>query len=436
MVAVAAHISAQSHPAIEKAFDTFWSADDPGEAARAGEQIVKADVDFETAWARLKAGRPYTKAQTGELSWRYPAGAGTVFDNVVEIPASYDPSKRWQVRVQLHGGVNRPQVASSGPDLESDAGNDGRRDRAPDLARRRGPNRIAGEDQIYVMPSGWADAEWWHGIQIDNILRLVDRLKRRYNVDESKIYLTGISDGGTGVYFMAMREPTLWSAFLPLNGSVKVLGNRDVRADGDLFVRNLVNKPFFIVNGGRDPLYPVAHVQTHVDLFTRLGVPLVFRPQPNAGHDTSWWPSERAPFEAFVHEHARQAHPEHLSWETERTDRYNRVHWLVIDRLGSTPTDTRFADVEFFFPQRKSSGRVDVERHGNRIDARTNGVAAFTLLLSPDVFDFDQPFTATVNGREVFQGALKRDVATLVKWSARDNDRSMLYGAELQIRVP
>jgi len=29
-----------------------------------------------------------------------------------------------------------------------------------------------------------------------------------------------------------------------------------------------------------------------------------------------------------------------------------------------------------------------------------------------------------------------RDVTTLVTWAARDNDRTMLYGAELHIAVP
>ena len=193
-----------------------------------------------------------------------------------------------------------------------------------------------------------ADAAWWHTNQLDNILRVVDRLKRAYNIDESRVYLTGISDGGTGVYYIAMREPTPWASLLPLNGSIKVLGNPAVKADGELYPANLDNKPLYIVNGGRDPLYPVDHVQTHVDALKRLGVSLVFRPQPAAGHDTSWWRWEREPFEQFVRTHPREAHPAALSWETERVDRSNRAHWLVIDRLGPGSDDASFRDVEIF----------------------------------------------------------------------------------------
>jgi predicted esterase len=436
LVAQTVHLSAQSTAAVDRAFDDFWKADDPSEAARAGERLVKVGVDFDTAWARLRAGRPYTKEKTGELSWRYPAGGGTVFDNVVEIPASYDPSRKWQVRVQLHGGVNRPpEIVNADQGLEGDSGSSAQGGgRAPNLARRRGPNRIPGEEQIYVFPSGWHDAEWWHRVQVDNILRLLDRLKRRYNVDESRVYLTGISDGGTGAYFMAMRASTPWSAFLPLNGSILVLRNPDIRADGELYPNNLVNKPLFIVNGGQDRLYPVSHVQTHIAFFERLGVPLVFRPQPSAGHNTSWWPMERAPFEQFVRQHPRQAHPERLSWETELTDRYNRVHWLVIDRLGATETSGTFTEEEFF-PRRKPSGRADLVRRANTIESQTRDVRDLTLLLSPEVFDFDEPITVMVNGREMFKDRVTKDVATLLKWAARDNDRTMLYGAELKIQL-
>ena len=85
------------------------------------------------------------------------------------------------------------------------------------------------------------------------------------------------------------------------------------------------------------------------------------------------------------------------------------------------------------FPRNGESGRVDLARSGNRSDAKTRGVAAFTLLLSPDQFDLNRAVTVVVNGRTVFEGIVQRDVRTLLKWAARDNDRTMLFGAELRI---
>ncbi len=59
----------------------------------------------------------------------------------------------------------------------------------------------------------------------------------------------------------------------------------------------------------------------------------------------------------------------------------------------------------------------------------------FTLLLSPDKFDFSKPIQVVANGREVFNGKVERSVETLLNWAALDNDRTMLYAAELQINL-
>jgi len=74
-------------------------------------------------------------------------------------------------------------------------------------------------------------------------------------------------------------------------------------------------------------------------------------------------------------------------------------------------------------------------RHDNTVNASTHGVTAFTLLLSPDQFDFTRPITVVANGRTVFKGRVEKSVRTLVKWAAIDDDRTMLFGAELHIRV-
>jgi len=39
------------------------------------------------------------------------------------------------------------------------------------------------------------------------------------------------------------------------------------------------------------------------------------------------------------------------------------------------------------------------------------------------------------NGQVASEGRIEKSVATLLKWSARDNDRAMLFGAELKVQV-
>jgi poly(3-hydroxybutyrate) depolymerase len=502
-----------AQPAANDArWQAYWKAGSAGDATREAERLIAAGVTFDDALARLKAGRSYATAPTGERNLRATGPGGMAFDNYIEVPATYDPARPWPVRVQLHGGVDRQN---------------------PEEGRRRRANRLPGEPQIVVHPFGWSEAAWWHAPQVDNILSLLDRVKRQYNVDESHVYLTGTSDGATGAYFLAMRTPTPWSSVLPLIGHIGVLANPSTGADGDLFVSNLVNRPFFVVNGMRDPLYPAARVAPYLEALDTAGVSLTFRPQPSGGHDTSWWESERSAFEAFVRDHPRPAHPSLLSWTTERTDRYNRIQWLVIDELGVRPSDVALADTNTFaerydadfglrgdsrkeqgtrivevvagsdaaamgllvgdkvveidgrpiaaladiisafernagpaivfvvergseqltvkgrfppeaprgparrlFARRGPSGRVDVVRRGNTFEARTRGVARFTLLLSADVVDFTKPIVVTVNGTPIHDAVVRQDVATLLTWAARDDDRTMLYGAALPVVVP
>jgi membrane-associated protease RseP (regulator of RpoE activity) len=116
---------------------------------------------------------------------------------------------------------------------------------------------------------------------------------------------------------------------------------------------------------------------------------------------------------------------------------------ITVARPGETVKLTgRYAptvlpgESEAIFPAQRESGRVDLMRAGNRIDAKTRGVAAFTLLLSPAQFDFDRAVTVAVNGRTVFEGKVRKDVRTLLEWAARDNDRTMLFAAQLPIVVP
>lgn len=405
-------------------FEKFFAAENPADAQAVADPIAASGASFDDVYARLKKGRTYLDEKRGEYSLRWKSKSGPFFNNVVDVPADYDSAQQYQLRVQLHGGVGRPS-----PNVQVPG-------RQPAQQNGRTPNRIEGEKQIYLHPSGWVAAQWWDEEQIDNILRSVDALKRKYNIDETKIYITGISDGGTGVYFMALKEPNLWSSFLPLNGSLAVLRSPDTGADGEMHGNNFVNAPLYIVNGENDPLYPVAQLEPHITWLKRMGVNLIFRPQAGAEHNTDWWPTERAPFEQFVHEHPRAAHPAALTWETERVDRFNRNRWLVIDELRTDASRaTELTDLGFF-QHRQRSGRVDIRRKDNTFDALVRDVATFSLLLSPDAIDFATPVTVTVNGKPLFRGLVKKDLATMLRWAARDNDRTALYGAELKIIAP
>ena len=48
---------------------------------------------------------------------------------------------------------------------------------------------------------------------------------------------------------------------------------------------------------------------------------------------------------------------------------------------------------------------------------------------------FRSPVIVMVNGARAFAGRVTPRLDTLVKWAAADNDRTMLFGAELPITL-
>jgi len=424
-------------PAVDAAFQRFWAAHSPAEAARLADQVVKSGVTFDDAFARLKRGRTYTTQKTGIVMASYRPEKGAEHFYAVNVPASYDPAKSYQVRFQLHGGVG-------GRDTNQPRGNG-------DIGALAGPPTA---DQFYVLPYAWSTAPWWSEDQVQSLATIVDLLKRTYNVDENRVIVSGVSDGGSGAYYLAMRDTTPYASFTPLNGFIMVIANSEID-DGRSYPNNLLNKPMFVVNGGRDRLYPTAMTEPFVLHFKASGADISYHPQPEAGHNTAWWPDLRDIYEMFVADHPRLAHPEKLTWETTGLT-HTRAHWLVVDEVGTTQDDARAAqkmkDVNAIadrdelarlnvsapitiFDRRRPSGRIDAVRKGNTITATARGVAGFTLLLSSDVFDFSQPIKVIVNDRVLYEGRVERNLGTLLRWAARDNDRTMLYGAELRIRV-
>ena len=132
-----------------------------------------------------------------------------------------------------------------------------------------------------------------------------------------------------------------------------------------------------------------------------------------------------------------------MTWETSDTGAGHRAHWLVVDKLAAPRRgEPGLDDVNLLtnvgpmmFEHTHPSGRVDLVRKGNTVTASTRGVAEFTLLVAPDAFDLSQPIKVVLNGRTVHDARVEPSLPVLLKWAARDNDRTMLFAAELHVKV-
>jgi hypothetical protein len=432
-IALAAAVTAAPPPTIEAAFQRFWSAHNPDDANKAAAAVIGSGASVDEALARLKRGRTYSaQVKRGLVHLQRRSVLGEFFYDL-GVPDGYDPERKYQVRVQLHGGVMMRETS------EPRAGRGG-----------RGGSGITlpGAEQIYVMPVSWRDAPWWSRAQLENLDAILDAVKRTYNVDENHVVAAGVSDGATGLYYVAMRDTTPFASFLPLNGFLMVLASDRVGVDAELFPTNLLNKPLFIVNGGEDPLYPIRSVEPYVGHLRGSGVTVDYHPRPEAGHNTAWWPEMKDTFEAFVRDHPRNPYPDRVTWEAADREVPSRAHWIVIDRVRQpSASEPRLEpDLNVYagagpnhgrelFGRSRPSGRVDAVRRGNAIELTTRGVTELTVLLSPDMVDFSQPVRVTANGRTVVDAVQQPSLATLMKWAARDNDRTMLFAAELHVTI-
>ena len=310
---------------LEPVVADFWAAGSVEEIDRAVERILAVDPDIESLWPLVRAGGAYDAGvPRGRrvLTRRNPEGVE--YRTVAWIPPDYDFARRYPVRVYLHGGVSRPRRAEA--------------------EWWRNQERYARDDAIILFPESWGETMWWQASQIENLAGVVNDLKRSYNVDENQVHLLGVSDGATGAFYHAFKAPTPWAGFLSFNGHPVVLASPSTRADGQMYVTNLRNKPFFAINGGQDRLYPIASVVPFLRLFVDAGVYVEFRPRPEAGHNMQWWDEESPQIDAFVVSQTRRPLPDRLVWETESAERFNRAHWLVITELGRVGGETTFDD--------------------------------------------------------------------------------------------
>ncbi len=378
----------------------FWIAASEEEREKSQKELIAAAGDVDILYRWLKTGPSYSmKVPVGQQESARIAADGTRFPYVFLIPESYDAQRSYPVEFMLHGGVNRPEWEVGGQWW------------------RRGYDSLKQEDRITVVPAAWNEAFWWFENQAESLPDILKALKQTYNIDDNRVTLSGVSDGGTGVYFFAFKQATEWAAFLPYIGHPGVLRNPQSGPGYKLYFENLMSRPLYIVNGEKDPLYPVSSVMPFIDILTQTGIDHVFKAIVGGGHNTSWMPEERPMIEQFKLDNPRNPFPQELRWVADRSDRYNRNLWIRIDELLSEG----------------QPGILEVSREVNNFAVLAESVEAFTLLLSPEQVDFSKEIQVTINGMLLFKGHVDQDMDTLLNWAGTDLDRSMFYTAELKL---
>ena len=124
------------------------------------------------------------------------------FGYVRYLPKDYDESKKYPLVFFLHGAGER------GDDL--------------DVASRHGFMKHVREEGreypfIFVAPQCPAGKYW--GCYTESLLAFLEYICESLPVDRERVYLTGLSMGGTGSFMLAMAAPERFAAVAPVCGS-------------------------------------------------------------------------------------------------------------------------------------------------------------------------------------------------------------------------
>ena len=180
------------------------------------------------------------------------------FDYLRYLPPGYedDANKRWPLLLFLHGAGER------GHDVE--------------LVKRHGPPKLieAGRDFPFVVVSPQCPTgKRWNIFALEALL---DQVVREHRIDADRVYLTGLSMGGFGVWGMALRNPDRYAAIVP------ICGGGEAR-----YAHALRDLPVWAFHGDQDEIVALQRSQEMIDAIRAAGGSPRFTVYPGVAHD-SW----------------------------------------------------------------------------------------------------------------------------------------------------
>ncbi len=212
---------------------------------------------------------------------------GTEYAFQVFVPREYRSSMSWPVVLSLHGGGER--------------GNDGLIQTEVGLGRaiRRHATRFPA---IVVFPqSPVGETAGWQSIGARVALAALDKAMAEFNTDKSRVYLTGLSMGGNGSWYLAYHHPDRFAAVVVVCGRVSERPSSTGAAgypaiapgSADVFVAvadRIRQLPIWIFHGDADPTVPVAESRGMAEALRKINANVQYTELPNIGHN-AWDPA-------------------------------------------------------------------------------------------------------------------------------------------------
>jgi predicted peptidase len=182
------------------------------------------------------------------------------------LPKDYGQkkSKRWPLILFLHGAGER------GIDLSQ--------------VKLHGPPRLVKDKPDFpfiVVSPQCPNGQFWSN---DVLLALLDEITSRYKVDESRVYLTGLSMGGFGTWSLGLAYPDRFAAIAPICGGGDSIG---VLLPDPQKEKALKSLPIWAFHGAKDNSVKLEESEKMVTVLKKIGNDARLTVYPQAGHD-SW----------------------------------------------------------------------------------------------------------------------------------------------------
>ena len=180
----------------------------------------------------------------------------------LSLPLQYDQIEdSWPLIMFLHG------AGEWGNDLS--------------LVKKHGIPRVVNEMEdfpfVTVSPQ-CPENDWWLN-RLEDLKYLIDTIVEQYRIDESRIYLTGLSMGGFGTWHMAVEYPETFAAIAPIcGGGLGILGFPER-------VVEIKHIPVWVFHGEKDNIVPVEESRVLVRELKSAGGNVQLKIYPEAGHD-------------------------------------------------------------------------------------------------------------------------------------------------------
>ncbi len=220
--------------------------------------------------------------QNGYLTRTYTDARGVSMTYYLFVPRYYNPQKRYPLVLLLHGGGERA-AAKNTPEQSRSLLLDQPYVQVWDSAtvQDQWPSfivvpQVAGTNRWVNVPA--AQGSYQMAPQPTNSLRLakaiVDSLQQEYRgIDPKRLYITGLSMGGYGVWDAIERWPSYFAAAAPVAGA----GDPSRAA-------TLTNLPIWDFHGTADTVVPVSGSRDMIQAIRAAGGNPLYTEYPQAGH--------------------------------------------------------------------------------------------------------------------------------------------------------